>query len=77
MKVGDEFTTFDEFEEKLKEYRNNTFYPMFIYRNARTVDNTNKKTKGDIKLKQELRYSSFDVQCSHYGHYETQAKQVN
>jgi hypothetical protein len=77
MKIGDTFSSWQEFEEKLTEYRNSTFQPLFTIKQVKTIETVNQTSKGPVKLKPELKYANADIQCVHFGEYQTVAKEVS
>jgi len=78
MRVGDSFSSWQEFENKLKEYRDSTFQPLFNLKCAKTIEYVNEKITPKMqKLKDELKYFSVVICCLHYGSYESKATEVS
>ena len=77
MKIGDTFSSWQEFEQKLTEYRNSTFQPLFTIKQVKTIESANQTSKGPVKLKPELKYANVDIQCVHFGEYQSVAKEVS
>ncbi len=76
MKVGDTFESWEQFKKQLTEYRNSTFQPLFVNKQVRTVEYANSISKDCEGFKPELKYSTVDIQCIHFGHYLSRAKEV-
>ncbi len=76
MRIGDTFASWQEFENKLDEYRNSTFQPLFSSKHVKTIELVNQSSKGLVKLKPELKYANVDIQCVHFGEYQSVAKEV-
>jgi len=77
MKIGDTFSSWEEFEIKLVEFRNSTFQPFFTICHAKTIEKVNENTPKLPKLKTELKYFNVIIECVHYGKYGSKAQQVS
>lgn len=73
MTIGDQFSLFQEFEEKLKDLRKSTYQPFFKFIHTTLVETKNKNLKNFNQFNPELKYTTFVVQCFHYGTYESKA----
>jgi hypothetical protein len=77
MKIGQTFSTWLEFENELKKYRNTTFQPFFAHKHAKSIEQINERSPNLPRLKSELKYWSVEIQCIHFGTYKSQAKEVS
>lgn len=75
MKVGETFDNWKLFYEALCKWRDESFQPLFSFRETNRVENQNKKIKKgffDVKLK----YKYCKIRCIHSGSYKSTAKKV-
>ncbi len=56
LRVGDKFETWNQFEEKLKEWRDSTFQPMFVHSSNRLIEKYNLNHPNCELLSEKFKY---------------------